>query len=89
MTSRWFLLSHILGVAIGTAAGLLKLLELFLDRLDFRVGRLLVVFVTSDARGDRHIRSQPPQTGGACDVDMAGSAFHDMFTLAAFMTEHH
>lgn len=89
MTSRWPLRSHIRGVTIGTIAGLLKLLELFLDRHDFRIGRLLVVLVTGNAGSDRYIRSQSPQTAGASNVDVAGSAFHSMFTLAAFMTEHH
>lgn len=89
MSGRWLLRSHIRGVAIGAIACLLKLLELFLDGRDFRVGRLLVVLVTGDAGSDRHIRSQSPQAACAGDVDMTGSAFHNVFTLAAFMTEHH
>ena len=89
MTGRWLLRSHIRSVAIGAIARLLKLLELFLDGRDLRIGRLLVVFVTGDAGSDRHIRSQSPQTAGAGDVDVTGSAFHNVFTLAAFMTEHH
>ena len=89
MTGRWPLRSHIRGMAIDAIARLLKLLELFLDGRDFRVGRLLVVLVTGDAGSDRHIRSQSPQTAGTGDVDVTGSAFHNVFTLAAFMIEHH
>ena len=57
MTSRRLLLPHIRRVAISAVARLLKLLELFLDRRDFRIGRFLVVLVTSNAGGDRNVGS--------------------------------
>src|SRR6266576_704735 len=44
--------------------------------------------MTSDARGDWHIRSQTQQRAGPRDVDMTGSTFHHMLAFAAFMTEH-
>ena len=89
MTSRRLLLSHILGVAIGTIARLLKLLELLLNGCNLRIGRLLVVLMTGDACSDRDIRSQTAKRAGSGDVDMAGRAFTHVFTLAALVTEHH
>ena len=89
VTCRRFFLPYVCRMTIRAAARLLELLELFFDSRDLRIGRLLVVLVTGDACGDRHIRSQTAERAGSGDVDMAGRAFTHMFTLAALVTEHH
>ena len=88
MTDRHLLLAHILRVAIRAVRGLLVLLKLFFDRRDFWIGRLLVVLMTSDARGDWNIKSKTAQRASPRYVDMTGRAFHHMLALAAFVTEH-
>ena len=88
MTRRRFFLPHVRRVAIRTTARLLELLELFLDRDEFWVGRFFVVLVTSNTRSDRNIRRQGAPSAGASNVDMAGSAFHDVLAFAALVTEH-
>src|ERR1700694_449644 len=88
MTRGRFLLPHILNMAIGAAIRLLVLLKLFFDRRDFWIGRLLVVLMTSDARGDWNIRSKTAQRASPRNVDVTGRAFHHMLALAAFVTEH-
>ena len=88
MTRRRLFLPHVRRVAIRTTACLLKLLELFLDRDEFWVGRFFVVLVTSCAGGDRNIRRQSAQSAGASNVDVAGRAFHHVLASAALVTEH-
>src|SRR5229473_7238602 len=88
MTRGRFLLPHILNVAIGAVRGLLVLFKLFFDRRDFWICRLLVVLMTSDARGDWNIGSKTAQRASARNVDVTGCAFHHMLALAAFVTEH-
>ena len=88
MTRRRLLLPHVRRMTIRAATSLLKLLELFFDSHDLRIGRLLVVLVTSNARGDGDIGSQTPQSARPRDVDVTGRALQNMFALAAVMTEH-
>lgn len=80
--------AHIRRMAISAVARLFVLLELFFDRRHLRIGRFLVVLVTSDARGDWNIGSQAPQRAGPRDIDVASSALHHVLALAAFVTEH-
>ena len=87
MTRRRLFLSQLRRVAIGAATRLLKLLELLFNRSHLRIGRLLVVLVTSSACGDWNIRSQSTQSAGAGDVNVTGRAFHHVLALTAFMTE--
>src|SRR5712672_4011594 len=88
MTWRWFSLSDFLGVAISAGGGFLKLLKLFFNRRDFRIGCFLIVPVTGGARSDRHIGCQSAQGRGPRDVDVAGGALHDVLAFGAFVTEH-
>ena len=88
MTGWRLLLADIRRVAIGAVRGLLVLLKLFFDRRDFWIGRLLVVLMTSDARGDWNIWSKTAQRASPRNVDVTGRAFHHMLALAAFVTEH-
>ena len=74
-------------VAIRAAISLLKLRQFLFNRNDFRIGRLLVVLMTSSARSDGNIGSQPPERAHARNIDMTGRAFHHMLALAAFVTE--
>ena len=85
---RRLLLPDIRGVTIGAAARFLKVGKLFFDSYDLRVSCFLVVLVTASARGDWNIGSQSTQRAGAGNVDMTGRALHDVFTFAAFVTEH-
>ncbi len=87
MTCRRLLLSYVRSMAIGATACLLILLKLFLDSYDLRIRRLLVVFVTSSAGRNRHVRRQSSYRAGARDVDVASRALQHVFALAAFVTE--
>lgn len=88
MVGRRLLRADLGYVTIGAAVGLLKLHELFFDSRNFRIGRLLVVLMTSSARSDRNVGSQSTQRPGPRNIDVAGRAFHHVFTFAAFVTEH-
>lgn len=88
MTSRRLFLPHIRLMTIRAAARLLKLRQLFFDSRDLRIGRFLVVLVTGNARGDRHIRGQTAQRAGSRNINVARRALAYVLTFAAFMTEH-
>ena len=87
MTRRRLFLPDIWRMTIRALAGLLVLHELFFDRHSLRIGDLLVVLMTARARRDGHVRRQSAQRRGARNVDVAGRAFHDVFALAAFVSE--
>ena len=88
MTSGRLLLAHIRRVAISAVAGLLVLLELFFDRCYLWIGNFLIVPVARGANRNRNIRGEPHQAVPSGDIDVAGSAFLHVLTLAAFVTEH-
>ncbi len=86
--TRWrLLLTDIWCVTIRAFAGLFVLRKLFFDRHRLWIGRLLIVFVTTRARGDRHVRRQPAQRSRASNIDVASRAFEDVFAFAAFVRE--
>lgn len=87
MTRRRLFRSDIGRVAVTARIRLLKLGKLFFNRNQLRVGRFLIVLVTSGAGSDGHIRRQPSQGRGTRNVDVTGSTFQDVFALTAFMTE--
>ena len=82
------LFADLRGVAISSCICLLALLELFFNRRNPRIGRLLVVLVTGRTDGNRNIGRQSSQAARSCNIDVAVRALHHMFALAAFMAEH-
>ncbi len=87
MTQRRFPFADLRGMAISACICLLPLLELFFNRCNFRIGRLLVVFVTGRADGNWNIGRQSAQGARLCNIDVAGRALHHMFAFAALVTE--
>ena len=87
MTQRRFLFADLRSVAISACICLLALLELFFNRRDLRIGRLLVILVASSARGDGHIGSKTAQGVDSRNINVARRALNHMTTLAAFVAE--